>query len=169
MKIKLTHTGAIPINEYPDDQEFIVIRNNELAPMFICKKSSYFRIVGDSNLHILHIHGREEFLAWEPVSLNLPSPTLITRRLWLETPCLSGSKNWVFRLYEDPRERISTWIRDPQFNQDFFTDPKLLVGFGDVFEATMSKISNSDGLVEIYKIRQIGNEKEKFREFLDGI
>ncbi|WP_289163688.1 hypothetical protein [uncultured Parasutterella sp.] len=160
MDIKFTHTGAIPFNEFPEDQKFIVIR----------KDASVFRVVGD----YLAISRQEEFMAWEPVSLTLPSSALVTRRLWLTRPNLSDSRGWGFRLYEKIQSEIRVWIKDPQFNHDFFTERNLSVGFGDVFEAVMARVpndrtSNEADLFEVYKLRRIGNENEKFRELLDEL
>jgi len=170
MEIKFTHTGAIPFKEFPEDQKFIVIRNRELRPMFIRKDASVFRVVGD----YLAISRQEEFMAWEPVSLTLPSSALVTRRLWLTRPNLSDSRGWGFRLYEKIQSEIRVWIKDPQFNHDFFTERNLSVGFGDVFEAVMARVpndrtSNEADLFEVYKLRRIGNENEKFRELLDEL
>lgn len=170
MDIKFTHTGAIPFNEFPEDQKFIVIRNNELRPMFIRKDTDGIRVVGD----YLAISRKEEFMAWEPVSLTLPSSALVTRRLWLTRPNLSDSRGWGFRLYEKIQSEIRVWIKDPQFNHDFFTERKLSLGFGDVFEAVMARssndrTSNEADLFEVYKLRRIGNENEKFRELLDEL
>ncbi|WP_289077057.1 hypothetical protein [uncultured Parasutterella sp.] len=170
MDIKFTHTGVIPFNEFPVDQKFIVIRNRELKPMFIRKDADGIQVVGD----YLSIGRQEEFMAWEPVSLTLPSSALVTRRLWLTRPNLSDSRGWGFRLYEKIQSEIRVWIKDPQFNHDFFTERKLSVGFGDVFEAVMARAtndrtSNEAGLFEVYKLRRIGNESEKLRKLLDEL
>ena len=66
------------------------------------------------------------------------------------------------------------WIKVPQFNHDFFTERNLSVGFGDVFEAVMARVpndrtSNEADLFEVYKLRRIGNENEKFRELIDEL
>lgn len=165
MDIKFTHTGAIPFNEFPEDQEFMVIRADSSSPVFICNGDDAFRI---ANAH-MHISHRESFLAWEPISFTLPSCALVTRRLWLLKPCLSDPQGWIFGLYEKPREYINTRIRDAQFNREFFNESQLSVSFGDVFEATMAKVSNRDGFIEVYKLRRIGNESEKLRELLDEL
>ena len=65
-------------------------------------------------------------------------------------------------------------LKVPQFNHDFFTERNLSVGFGDVFEAVMARVpndrtSNEADLFEVYKLRRIGNENEKFRELIDEL
>lgn len=170
MDIKFTHTGVIPYDEFPEYQEFIILRESERAPLFICKEDDGFRIVDTGG----YIGRLEEFIAWEPASLTLPAPALVTRRLWLSSANLLDPRGWVFSFYENLRTRVKVWIRDPQFNHDFFTERKLSLGFGDVFEAVMARssndrTSNEADLFEVYKLRRIGNENEKFRELLDEL
>lgn len=165
MEIKFTHTGAIPYDEFPEYQEFLILRECERSPLFICKEDDGFRIVDGGG----YIGRLEEFIAWEPTSITLPALALATKRLWLTSANLLSPRGWVFSFYENLRTRVKVWIRDPQFNRDFFTEQKLSVSPGDVFEATMARSSRGCGMHEVYKICRIGNENEKLRKLLDEL
>ena len=93
-------------------------------------------------------------------------PNIFTVKLWLSSPNLSGPCRWFFRLYDEPQITVGARISDSQFNRDFFSGSHPVFP-GDVFEATMCRVTNEDGLVEIFKLHRIGNELEKFRSLID--
>ena len=75
MNIKLTHTGAIPLDDFPEDQNFLVIFDAKCyGAILLYKAGEVLHCSG--NLH--SVPKTQKFLAWEPVPVSYTHLTLPT-------------------------------------------------------------------------------------------
>ena len=97
MDIKLTHTGAIPLDNYNDYQYFLVISRKDKIPWLVYKCSSELR----DSLGFTHKY-KEKFVAWEPVNLGHDFNPCELKKLWLISPDFHEPVGWVFKDLEYP-------------------------------------------------------------------
>ena len=67
MDIKLTCTGAIPLDDFPENQQFLVVSGiHSIGPVLLYKCGNVLKNI--SNFHSLP--NTQKFLAWEPKMLS---------------------------------------------------------------------------------------------------
>ena len=76
MDIKLTCTGAIPLDDFPENQQFLVVSGiNSIGPVLLYKCGNVLKNI--SNFH--SIPGTQKFLAWEPINVELYFSPYVTK------------------------------------------------------------------------------------------
>lgn len=163
MDIKLTHTGAIPLDDYSDYQYFLVISRKDKTPWFLYKCSSELR----DSLGFIH-KDKEKFVAWEPVNLSHDFNPCWRRKLWLISPDFHEPVGWVFKEFEYPYKEFRCVIRDRNFIDRVYKKGNCQLVAGDFFEAEITLSPNEDGFFELFRLRHLGTNNEKFREIFLG-
>lgn len=166
MKIKLTHTGTIPLDDYLVGQSFLVITEHGF-PLQLCQKSS------DGfwpKLFCKKSFNKDfDFVAWEPVEADDGQSS--ATKLWLIQPAFSDSHEWKFRRTDDPSIEISCRISDEEFFKRF--DPhknKYCTGCraGDLYTVILSEQPDVNGIYEISSVLNVANDIESFRRATTG-
>ena len=163
MDIKLTHTGAIPLDDYSDYQYFLVISRKDKTPWLVYKCSSELR----DPLGFIH-KDKEQFVAWEPVNLCHDFNPCELKRLWLISPNFHEPVGWVFKDLEFPYKEFHCIIRDREFIDRVYKKGNCQFVAGDFFGAEVTLSPNEDGFFELFRLRRLGTDNEKFREIFLG-
>ncbi|WP_370856129.1 hypothetical protein [Parasutterella sp.] len=167
MDIKLTCTGAIPLDDFPENQQFLVVSGiNSIGPVLLYKCGNVLKNI--SNFH--SIPNTQKFLAWEPINVEHYFSPYVTKDLWLISPDLFKPTGWVFKDYANPEKEYVCEIRDKEFIERWFKTGagQFSCSCGDVYSATINNTPNDDGLHEIIRLCHIANKAEIFAKTFLG-
>lgn len=166
MDIKLTHTGVIPLDDFPEGQNFLVWFDIHCSGAVLLYKAGEV-LHCSGNLH--SVPKTQKFLAWEPVQIEHDFSPYETKSLWLMSPDLFKPTGWVFRDCSNPEQEYVCEIRDNEFIENQFKKrSSLSFSAGDIYAATINKIPNDEGLYEIIRLVQTGSNPERFAKTFLG-
>lgn len=167
MNIKLTHTGAIPLDDFPENQNFLVWFDIYCSgAVLLGKNGEGLRCAGN----LSRVPKTQKFLAWEPVEIEHSFSPYETKDLWLISPDFDKPTGWVFKDFANPEKEYVCEIRDKEFIDCWFKGGagSLSCSCGDVYFATINNIPNDEGLYEIIRLRKGPKMPERFAQIFLG-
>ena len=165
MDIKLTNTGVIPLDDFREGQNFLVWFDIHCSGAVLLYKA------GDEFLcsgNLRSVPKTQEFLAWEPVEIQHSFSPYVTKELWLISPDFYSPIGWVFKDLEFPYKEFRCIIRDRDFIDSVYKKGNCQFVAGDFFGAEITLSPNEDGFFELFRLRHLGTNNEKFREIFLG-